>query len=136
MCSGFSTLVLRFFRPSFLSVLDCSFGVLLWEMLTKKSPHACWLKLLTKKLNRPATIDDIFAPVKAGNRLPLPSDTPSKFAALIRDCWQQEPNKRPDMSNVLLRLTEMLEEERKASGSANVTILISSLYCNHLFSVS
>lgn len=140
MCSG---------QEMLFSLSDCvffSFGVLLWEMLTRRSPHVSWLTVLSKALKREADIYDMsdifsarcqlllsrYAPVRAGKRLPLPKDTPSKFAALIQDCWQHDPSKRPDMASVLQRLTKMRDDEIAASPEQNVTQLLFSQIPHHV----
>src|SRR6185312_266189 len=49
-----------------------SFGVVLWEMLTKKSPHDFWLALLRKQSGTTPTSQDIIKAIMNGKRLPLP----------------------------------------------------------------
>lgn len=65
-----------------------SFGLLLWEMLCSKRPFdGCTVKEVFQKLN-------------LGERPAMPSDCPEEVRALIESCWDQMPEKRPDMRSV------------------------------------
>jgi len=72
-----------------------SFGIILWELLTRKMPY-----------------DDIEAfsiplLVTRGDRPTLPKDAPGDWKKLIKMCWHQRPNKRPTFKKVLHRLRQM-----------------------------
>eukprot|EP01087_Luapelamoeba_hula_P008577 TRINITY_DN2153_c2_g1_i1.p1 TRINITY_DN2153_c2_g1~~TRINITY_DN2153_c2_g1_i1.p1 ORF type:complete len:747 (+),score=124.57 TRINITY_DN2153_c2_g1_i1:301-2541(+) len=70
-----------------------SYGMVLWEMLTKRVPHE----------NMRGT--DIRRSVgRSGMRPALPEGCPRKFATLITDCWAQNPKKRPSAQEVVYRL--------------------------------
>src|SRR5690242_9597582 len=79
----------------------------MWELLTRRNPHQFWLQGLSNLLERPAKFADIENAVRAGNRLPLPKQTPAGFAELILECWQPDPASRPDISEVAERLKAM-----------------------------
>ena len=81
-----------------------SFGVVLWELLTKRSPHAFWLAGLSKLQGKPASLADVAKAVRLGSRLPFPSGTPAELTALVLDCWNENPSARPDISAVIERL--------------------------------
>mgnify|MGYP003884698447 CR=1 FL=1 len=46
--------------------------------------------------------------VKAGERLPIPSDTPMEFAVLIRKCWAQVPEDRPTFRDIIKTIRPFL----------------------------
>ncbi|KAK1859802.1 hypothetical protein I4F81_002396 [Pyropia yezoensis] len=73
-----------------------SFGVLLWELHTRREP---WKGL------RPVQI--LFAVGVEGARLPIPGDLPPPVAALLRDCWAADPAARPDFGHILRTLDAM-----------------------------
>eukprot|EP00708_Paratrimastix_pyriformis_P003555 GAFH01002339.1.p1 GENE.GAFH01002339.1~~GAFH01002339.1.p1 ORF type:complete len:378 (+),score=20.06 GAFH01002339.1:169-1134(+) len=70
-----------------------SFGVVLWELVTRQEPWAGVAPL--QAMNQ----------VVAGVRPPLPPDDdsgfPSAFMALLRQCWDQSPEARPTMRQVV-----------------------------------
>jgi serine/threonine protein kinase len=75
-----------------------SFGVVLWELVTRKIPfeeHNTW------------EIPNI---VGRGDRPPIPKDCPSKFASLIHSCWQENPSKRPSFTTISEQISKMGEE--------------------------
>ena len=81
-----------------------SFGVTLFEFLTKQAPMEIWFRLL----NKPDLIhEEIMKAVLSGKRLPLPDDTPPALAALINECWVEDQSKRPDMAHVRDRLSQL-----------------------------
>ena len=45
--------------------------------------------------------------VAGGYRRPLRKDWPEALQMLVRDCWQQSPDKRPPMAEVHARMDEM-----------------------------
>ncbi|GAB0495206.1 hypothetical protein MMPV_006504 [Pyropia vietnamensis] len=73
-----------------------SFGVILWELYTRREP---WKGL------RPVQI--LFKVGVEGARLPIPADLPPPIAALLRECWADDPAERPDMSHILRTLDGM-----------------------------
>ena len=99
-----------------LLVLVMDFGMRQQEMLTRRNPHAFWLKGLSVALERPAHISDICQAVVAGSRLPLPKGTPTAFGALIHDCWLQDPALRPTMAQVRDRLLQLGSGDGTSSG--------------------
>ena len=95
-----------------------SFGVVLWEILCRRSPHTSWLALIAKASKREmkdVDVREIASAVCNKKRLPLPRDSPPDFAQLILDCWKHEPADRPTMEQVSQRLNAMLAQ---AGGNA------------------
>ena len=81
-----------------------SFGVVLFELIARKSPHAFWLSGLSKVLSKQATVDDIASAICAGMRLPLPNGTPAALAELVNECWSEEASARPEVGAIVDRL--------------------------------
>ncbi|KAL2081594.1 hypothetical protein ACEWY4_023447 [Coilia grayii] len=73
-----------------------SYGVVLWEMLTREIPfkgleglQVAWLV------------------VEKNERLTIPSSCPASFAGLMRSCWATDPKERPVFKQILLTLESM-----------------------------
>ncbi|KAK8890565.1 hypothetical protein M9Y10_035342 [Tritrichomonas musculus] len=70
-----------------------SFGILLWEMLTEKIPF----------------IDDgdcIREISQIDKRPKIPEDCPANVSAFITDCWDKDPEHRPDFKSISTILDE------------------------------
>jgi len=75
-----------------------SMGIIFWELLTKDVP---WRTLQIMGSLPPLAIVNA---LNAKKRLELPKDTPKPIAALIRECWHPDPEKRPPAADILRRL--------------------------------
>ncbi len=80
-----------------------SFAMICYELITRQTPFSdiAFLFKVEKKL-------------MAGIRPPLPTATkalgvPAEFLELIRDCWAQDPLKRPSFPLVVQRLTGLMQ---------------------------
>lgn len=78
-----------------------SYGVVLWEMLTREVPfkgfeglQVAWL--VVEKHERPT----------------VPSSCPASFAELMRKCWHAEPKERPVFKQVLSTLESMSNDSK------------------------
>ncbi|KAM9342600.1 mitogen-activated protein kinase kinase kinase 20 [Pholidichthys leucotaenia] len=78
-----------------------SYGVVLWEMLTREIPfkgleglQVAWLV------------------VEKNERLTIPSCCPSSFAELMRKCWATEPKERPVFKQILATLESMSNDSQ------------------------
>jgi len=71
-----------------------SFGVTIWEMLTRQTPYG--------------GMGNLEAAVKVANdetfRLKCPVNTPDALMDLMRECWMHNPDDRPDFRSVVNRL--------------------------------
>ncbi|XP_068727483.1 fibroblast growth factor receptor 1-like [Montipora capricornis] len=77
-----------------------SYGVVLWEIATLGgSPYA----LMKSK--------QLLENLKAGYRLEKPDMCTDPVYALMRDCWNQDPDERPSFQRLYKRLDDMLEEQ-------------------------
>ncbi|KAF2071594.1 hypothetical protein CYY_007084 [Polysphondylium violaceum] len=75
-----------------------AFGVILWELLTRKDYFGqyTFMTLIEEK-------------VIAGERPDIPSDCHLLYAQLIQDCWQNNPNERPKFSEIEDRILNIIE---------------------------
>ncbi|XP_029968270.1 mitogen-activated protein kinase kinase kinase 20 isoform X1 [Salarias fasciatus] len=78
-----------------------SYGVVLWEMLTREIPfkgleglQVAWLV------------------VEKNERLTIPSSCPSSFAELMRNCWRTEPKERAMFKQILSTLESMSNDSQ------------------------
>lgn len=74
-----------------------SFSVCLWQCLTRKRP---WSNIKDiHKLKAEVCVKD--------KRLPIPEDVSPEIVALVEDCWNATPTKRPDFREVVARLEDI-----------------------------
>uniref|UniRef100_A0A1A8E172 E3 ubiquitin protein ligase n=1 Tax=Nothobranchius kadleci TaxID=1051664 RepID=A0A1A8E172_NOTKA len=78
-----------------------SYGVVLWEMLTREVPFKGFEGLQVAWLV-----------VEKQERLTIPTSCPASFAELMRKCWQADPKERPQFKQVLLTLEAMANDSR------------------------
>uniref|UniRef100_A0A8C9VXQ6 Protein kinase domain-containing protein n=1 Tax=Scleropages formosus TaxID=113540 RepID=A0A8C9VXQ6_SCLFO len=78
-----------------------SYGVVLWEMLTREIPfkgleglQVAWLV------------------VEKHERLTIPSSCPASFAELMRKCWATDPKERPMFKQILMTLETMCNDSQ------------------------
>jgi serine/threonine-protein kinase CTR1 len=57
---------------------------------------------------------EVCSMVAAGERAPIPSTVPPEVAAIIQDCWAQDPDDRPPFSTVLPQLEMVVLEMEPA----------------------
>ncbi|KAM4605296.1 uncharacterized protein ACJ7VT_017574 [Polymixia lowei] len=78
-----------------------SYGVVLWEMLTREVPFKGFEGLQVAWLV-----------VEKQERLTVPTSCPASFAELMRKCWQADPKERPLFKQVLVTLETMANDSR------------------------
>ena len=66
-----------------------SFGMMLWEMLTRTVPYG--------SLNQITIAQQICQNIRPD----IPKNTPPELTALITSCWAQDPNSRPSFPQIL-----------------------------------
>ncbi|XP_053326470.1 mitogen-activated protein kinase kinase kinase 20 isoform X1 [Spea bombifrons] len=78
-----------------------SYGVVLWEMLTREVPfkgleglQVAWLV------------------VEKNERLTIPSSCPRSFAELMRQCWDADSKKRPSFKQIISNLESMSNDSK------------------------
>ncbi|PVD30476.1 hypothetical protein C0Q70_09742 [Pomacea canaliculata] len=84
-----------------------SYGVVLWELLTKEVPF-----------NGIEGIQVAWLVVEKGERLMIPSECPPLFARLMRQCWELEPKKRPSLKQIL-QVVEQMQDDESLPGLTN-----------------
>mmetsp|Transcript_8588 Transcript_8588/g.35801 ORF Transcript_8588/g.35801 Transcript_8588/m.35801 type:complete len:850 (+) Transcript_8588:147-2696(+) len=80
-----------------------SYGVLLWQILTRKRPFAQFSGIKTSQ-EKKAFCDH----VSAGNRPDIPLSAPPILAKLINRCWATDPLKRPSFQVVVETLEQVV----------------------------
>ncbi|MGV3740131.1 MAG: serine/threonine kinase, partial [Gammaproteobacteria bacterium] len=81
-----------------------AFGVVLWEILTRKTPFA------------DANNYEVIRRVKRGEREIIPEKSPVAYVNLLQGCWQQDPTKRPQEIRLIanaLRLFKVQQTTRE-----------------------
>ncbi|KAL5713939.1 non-specific serine/threonine protein kinase [Ranunculus cassubicifolius] len=76
-----------------------SFGVVLWELLTGKIPY-----------DHLTPLQAAVGVVQKGLRPTVPKETDPKIAELLERCWQQDPVLRPDFSEIIKSLQQIVKE--------------------------
>ncbi|XP_014514643.1 serine/threonine-protein kinase STY46 isoform X1 [Vigna radiata var. radiata] len=76
-----------------------SFGIVLWELLTGKLPY----EYLTP-------LQAAIGVVQKGLRPTIPKNTHPKFVELLERSWQQDPTLRPDFSEIIDILQQLVKE--------------------------
>ena len=49
--------------------------------------------------------------ITTGGREEIPIETPKEFAEIIKDCWSENPTKRPSANEILLRLEKIMPND-------------------------
>eukprot|EP01127_Copromyxa_protea_P017557 TRINITY_DN5370_c0_g1_i1.p1 TRINITY_DN5370_c0_g1~~TRINITY_DN5370_c0_g1_i1.p1 ORF type:complete len:508 (+),score=75.40 TRINITY_DN5370_c0_g1_i1:184-1524(+) len=71
-----------------------SFGLVLWEMVTRETPFP--------QFNTPTASIQMFAQsIVGGDRPPIPDTIIPSLASLIKDCWQKKAKKRPTFTSII-----------------------------------
>ncbi|XP_073526442.1 uncharacterized protein [Phyllobates terribilis] len=92
-----------------------SYGVILWELATEKTP---WESLNAMQV--------IGAVGFMNQRLEIPSDVDVRWAAIIKSCWQSDPRSRPSFQELLKTLKDLARQySSKHQGSRSNPVDIS-----------
>ncbi|OHT01312.1 TKL family protein kinase [Tritrichomonas foetus] len=82
--------------PSYDERVDVySFAIFLWELLTGEMPY-----------NKMQQVDIAIGICHGTLRPTIPDDTPPVLARLIESCWSQKPENRPQMSKIVIELSQ------------------------------
>lgn len=77
-----------------------SFGVILWEISSGKSPY--------NSNNIDLNKDDLISNILTNKREKIISDTPKTYSDLYIECWNNDPNKRPQIETILNKMNNLL----------------------------
>jgi len=80
-----------------------SFGIILWEILTRKTPYQGKIKAN----NNIKAIQEI----SSGMRPEIPMKTPPRYADLMARCWHADSSRRPTFQMIVDELVEMEKEK-------------------------
>lgn len=84
-----------------------SFGIILWEILTRRTPY----QGMIRASNHLKAIQDI----ANGMRPDIPAQCPPRYAQLMQACWNADPNKRPTFQEIVDQLLELEKEKIESS---------------------
>ena len=84
-----------------------SFGILMWEILTREEPF-----VRNKDLKG---IQIAYAAAEQGLRPKIPPFCPDGYSKLMQRCWDGNPDLRPDFNEVLKTLFAMNKENKRRS---------------------
>ncbi|VDM94896.1 unnamed protein product [Thelazia callipaeda] len=66
-----------------------SFGIILWEIITRKRPY-----------DEYSNAEEILWSVYAGSRPPVIANIPARLMQMIESCWNEVPNERPSIQQI------------------------------------
>jgi serine/threonine protein kinase len=92
-----------------------SFGMIMWEFMTARRPF--W--------NRNHDIE-LIIDISDGLRPPIVTNAPKGYIELMEECWNSDPDKRPQATDLYKRVREMWLSENKVA-YRNPTKIIHSL---------
>ncbi|XP_072117957.1 mitogen-activated protein kinase kinase kinase 20-like isoform X3 [Mobula birostris] len=84
-----------------------SYGVVLWEMMTREIPFKGFEGLQVAWLV-----------VEKNERLTIPKSCPASFAEILHQCWETDPKKRPNFKQILASL-EVMSHDSKLPDQCN-----------------
>lgn len=83
-----------------------SLAIMMWEVITNEPSFS---PATNPDFNFEFKIEDF---IVAGKRLEIPHEVDPRVAALITECWAQDPRTRPTSDNVVQRLSALALEAR------------------------
>lgn len=95
-----------------------SFGMVLWEISSEKEPFAREKDF------------QVVLKISHGGREKVVAGTPESYSKLYKECWDQEPEKRPNIEEVV----ETLENNEFVNVTANYppkNIIVPSIYASN-----
>ncbi|XP_027047190.1 ephrin type-A receptor 4a-like, partial [Pocillopora damicornis] len=85
-----------------------SFGILMWEITSYcDRPYWNWDNF------------DVIRRVEAGYRLPPPQGCPKIIHSLMIECWHKDKTKRPNFSDIVTRLDELIRSPEFLKGDSS-----------------
>jgi len=77
-----------------------SFGIVLWELYTHQAPYP--------KMKSSIVVQKV---LKEGLRPTIPKKCPESVSKLMRDCWNEDPEKRPTFQEIIHELETIQAED-------------------------
>jgi serine/threonine protein kinase len=90
-----------------------SFGIMLWQLFTRDEPYP----------GREAGMDLAMEVAFEGLRPVVPSFCPQEYSDLMKQCWADKPDDRPDFGQIQERLTQMHKSDREASKELRIDLV-------------
>jgi hypothetical protein len=93
---------------NFFSFFLCSFGVVLWELATRKTP---WVDELSKET---VFFDQLNSALQTGRRPAIPDVVCAEhgaFVAVMQRCWAGDPANRPTFAEAARDLASVLRTD-------------------------
>mmetsp|Transcript_37103 Transcript_37103/g.72883 ORF Transcript_37103/g.72883 Transcript_37103/m.72883 type:complete len:793 (+) Transcript_37103:39-2417(+) len=97
-----------------------SFGIILWELMTRQTPYR-------EKLAEGGSISAIQAITK-GFRPEIPKATPPAMTALIEACWNKDPMQRPTFESICGTLAKLANTEFDVSALVEASVVVDDDY--------
>lgn len=95
-----------------------SFGIMMWEALTRKSPYQGQVQLTA------ANTVKVLKDITKGMRPLIPDKTPQALAELIAQCWAQEAARRPNFDHIIDVLNEMHKTKVDMAQIAELAVVV------------
>ncbi|PHT31248.1 hypothetical protein CQW23_27585 [Capsicum baccatum] len=84
-----------------------SFGICLWEIYSCSIPYSGLSPHASSAMYK-------------SRRPEIPNTCPSALANIMKQCWEDDPKKRPEMQEVVLML-EVIDTQKKSKGGSHLT---------------
>ena len=101
-----------------------SYGIILWEILSRRIPFS-------SLSGQRALISFVIQ----GKREPIPENSPKVLASLTAECWAQEPEQRPTMVQVVQSLKESPVIEEMAAAPVKAVKMMNSVSGSSVYGV-
>lgn len=88
-----------------------SFGVLLWEMITRREPWSEFTNFM----------QFVMMVGVQKKRLPIPDECPKKLRSMMQRCWSDDPHKRPSFAELLRKFDLLLKDVDQTNVSSSET---------------
>jgi serine/threonine protein kinase len=98
-----------------------SFGIMMWQLVSREQPYP----------GEDQDVDLAMAVAHKGKRPKIPTFCPKNYAELMTQCWQENPEDRPDFIEILRRLAVMRKFDGTKSHKVDLVPDLHSLLEEH-----